>query len=137
MSYIPVVPINPTPTFLLKESELSLHELIKHFRHHCSTDGTQHERNYPVAPALNPASNRALCCLTSSYSEAVCVSYIPVIPITTTNIWCDPCLYLPERLELPERPKNNREILMDASANCGIFYRFMNLILIINGIFCL
>ena len=72
----------------------------------CSTDGTQHEHNYPVShPCSNawvthPATNQALRCLTlqlwpdtlrvtvkaSSYSEAVCVSYIPVVPITTTPL---------------------------------------------------
>ena len=59
----------------------------------------------PSRPCSNawvthPATNRALRCLTwqlwpdtlrvavkaSSYSEAVCVSYIPVVPITTTPL---------------------------------------------------
>ena len=33
---------------------------------------------------------------------------------------------LPERLELQERPKNNGEILMEASANCKNFYWLIN-----------
>ena len=58
VSFILVIPITPTPLppFFFQESELSLHELVKHFPHHCSTDGTQHDRNYPVAPAPIPGS---------------------------------------------------------------------------------
>ena len=94
----------------------------KHFWHHCSTDGTQHERNYPVAPAPMPGSPIQLltdyalikfatmawhttrCCKASSYSEAVCVFFIPVVPITTTPL--PPFFFRSQELSLHELGKH-------------------------------
>ena len=104
VSYIPVVPITttPLPPFFFRSQSCPC----------MSSSNTSDTIVVLMVPSMNattqspcsnawvthPATNRALRCLTSqqwldtlrvavkasSYSEAVCVSYIPVVPITTT-----------------------------------------------------
>ena len=104
MSYIPVVPITttPLPPFFFRSQSCPC----------MSSSNTSDTIVVLMVPSMSattqspcsnawvthPATNRALRCLTSqqwldtlrvavkasSYSEAVCVSYIPVVPITTT-----------------------------------------------------